>query len=90
MRGRQCRLPGENWSRNCALQLDQALRLPGQFVPVKTVILSSYAPKQVCERITSILSEWIESIEAIAGFLDFPPKAIGAASLPLSSKLMVK
>lgn len=81
---------GENWSRNCAEQLEQALRLLGQFVPVKTVVLSSYAPKKVCERITSILSERIEGIEAIAGFFDVPPKAIGAASLPFSSKFMVE
>jgi biotin operon repressor len=81
---------GDRWSIDCAEQLEQALRVLGQFVPVKAVVLSSYAPKQICERITAMLAHRLEDVTAIAGTLDVSPKAVGAASLPFSSKFMVE
>lgn len=80
----------EHWTENCVGQLEQAVRLLGQFVPLKTVVLSSYAPKEICASITSMLAERVDGVEALAGILDVSPKAIGAASLPFSSKFMVQ
>lgn len=81
---------GDAWTKLCSDQLEQVLALLGQFVPVKSVVLSSYAPRQICERITTSLNGRIDGIEAIAGILDISPKAVGAASLPFSSKFMVE
>ena len=81
---------GEQWRTICVGELEKVLTLLGQFVPVKTVVLSSYAPKKVCASITSMLAERVNGIEALAGILDVSPKAIGAASLPFSSKFMVE
>ena len=79
-----------DWQATCVQQIEEVLTLLGQFVPVKTVVLSSYAPKKTCETITRTLMDRIAGIEAVAGILDISPKAIGAASLPFSSKFIVE
>lgn len=79
-----------NWHALCVEQIQHTLTFLSQFVPVKTVVLSSYAPQKTCEKIALQLSEYGNDVKAIAGTLDISPKAIGAASLPFSSKFMVE
>ena len=79
-----------DWLAECVGQLEASLAVLTQFVPLTTVILSSYAPKTVCERIAQQLERKVEGITAIAGDLEVSPKAIGAASLPFSSKFTVE
>ena len=71
-------------------QLRQSLAAVSQFVELETVVLSSYAPKSVCEDICRKLQDAVPGVRAIAGTLTPSPKAVGAASLPYSSRFMVE
>lgn len=61
-----------------------------QFVPIGSVVLSSYAPQAVCRAICRDLEKAVPGIAAIAGNIERSPKAVGAASLPFSSRFMVE
>lgn len=78
------------WKRDCVLQLKESLKALTQFVNVNTVVLSSYAPSEVCSSICALLEEEMSGVNAIAGSLEKSPKAVGAASLSFSSKFMVE
>ncbi len=78
------------WLQDCIQELKISLEAATQFLPVSTVIVSSYAPKDVCEEIAERLNKVSEGIEAKSGLLHVSPKALGAASLPFSSKFMVE
>ena len=77
------------WINDCLAVLSNAVGSASQFLPVKTVIISSYAPKRVCDEIASALADMQPEIEVKAGGLAISPKALGAASLPFSSKFTV-
>lgn len=77
------------WLDDCLGILNGALGAASQFLPIQTVILSSYAPADVCQEIASALAEANPGVEARPGTLGLCPKALGAASLPFSSKFTV-
>ncbi|MEM1428311.1 MAG: ROK family transcriptional regulator [Pseudomonadota bacterium] len=79
----------ERWMSDCVSALSASLSAAAQFLPVRTVILSSYAPQPVCAALTTVLAARHEGITATPGALRVSPKAMGAASLPFSSKFMV-
>ena len=81
---------GSRWLRDCVDELRGSLEAASQFLPVSTVIVSSYAPKGVCEEITKMLKSVCNSVDARPGELRPSPKALGAASLPYSSKFTVE
>lgn len=78
------------WLRACVQELHSSTESATQFLPVSTVIVSSYAPSDVCEEIADRLNEVTDGVEAKPGMLHLSPKALGAASLPFSSKFMVE
>ncbi|WP_202334316.1 ROK family transcriptional regulator [Mesorhizobium sp. L-8-3] len=80
----------ESWRRNCREKLVQSIEALSQFVDVGTVVLSSYAPVAVCQGICDDLGRALPDIHALAGGIEISPKAVGAASLPFSSRFMVK
>ncbi|WP_305985365.1 ROK family transcriptional regulator [Roseibium sp. MMSF_3544] len=83
--------PAENdWQNACVAQIAQSTNALKQFVDVKTIVLSSYAPHKVCQNICDQLDDMLPDVTAIAGTLELSPKAVGAASLPFSSKFMVE
>jgi len=83
--------PAENdWQNACVAQIAQSTNALKQFVDVKTIVLSSYAPHKVCQSICDQLDDMLPDVTAIAGTLELSPKAVGAASLPFSSKFMVE
>jgi len=53
------------------------------------VIVSSYAPSEICLELAEAITQRHNGIDAKAGQLHVSPKAMGAASLPFSSKFMV-
>ncbi|MDP3527595.1 MAG: ROK family transcriptional regulator [Hoeflea sp.] len=61
-----------------------------QFVEIDTVVLSSYAPQDICQKICEIFERVAPGSRAMAGILHPSPKAVGAASLPFSSRFMVE
>lgn len=77
------------WLSDCVEELGKSLASASQFLPVNTVIVSSYAPKEVCDEIAGELARVHTGIEARSGELLISPKAMGAASLPFSSKFTV-
>lgn len=79
-----------DWQDACVDQIDQVLTMLSHFVPLKTVVISSYAPRKECEAITRKLAQKSDGLAAIASDVEISPKAIGAASLPFSSKFMVE
>ena len=78
------------WRRACVRTLRQSLAALAQFVDIGTIVLSSYAPKEICQAICDELNAEVSNVDAIAGTLETAPKATGAASLPFSSKFMVE
>lgn len=78
------------WLNDCVEVLKTSLDAASQFLPVSTVIVSSYAPELVCNEIVAALTAANTDIEAKAGALQPSPKALGAASLPFSSKFTVE
>lgn len=77
------------WLKDCVDVVKSSLDAASQFLPVSTVIVSSYAPERVCNEIVAELSAANADIDAKAGVLQLSPKALGAASLPFSSKFTV-
>ena len=78
-----------DWEERLIAQMRASLHGVGQFVEIETVILSSYAPESICQDICRKLEAAAPQIKAIAGNIVPAPKAIGAASLPFSSRFMV-
>ncbi len=79
-----------SWKRQLVEEMVRSIAGVQQFVELETVILSSYAPQAVCEDICRALAAAVPGVAAIAGTLAPSPKAVGAASLPFSSRFMVK
>lgn len=82
--------PGEIWLRACVAELETSLMAATQFLPVSTVVVASIAPKSVCTEIASQVEARCPGISAIPSELTLSPKALGAASLPFSSKFTVE
>lgn len=78
-----------DWLAECLEVLNKALASASQFLPIGTVIVSSYAPSDICKEIATALEKSNLGIEARPGELGISPKALGAASLPFSSKFTV-
>jgi DNA-binding Lrp family transcriptional regulator len=78
------------WEARLVDEMSRSLAGVSQFVEFESVVLSSYAPHSICEDICRNLEAACSSIKAIASNLTPSPKAVGAASLPFSSRFMVK
>ena len=79
----------KDWLADCVGVLSASLSAASMFLPVSTVIVSSYAPKQICAQLATELEALHDGITAKVGELQMSPKAMGAASLPFSSKFMI-
>ncbi|MEW9835167.1 ROK family transcriptional regulator [Mesorhizobium sp. ZMM04-4] len=77
------------WEKRLVDQMAHSLDAVSQFVEIDTAVLSSTAPRQVCAGICRKL-EASSGVKVIAGTIAPSPKAVGAASLPLSSRFMVE
>nr|WP_306269062.1 ROK family transcriptional regulator [Pararhizobium sp. IMCC3301] len=77
------------WQQTLNERLSQSCLSLTQFVEVDTIILSSSAPPDICQTVCRQLQDGLPGITAIAGNLYPAPKAVGAASLPFSSRFMV-
>lgn len=78
------------WENDLVASMRSSIAALAQFVEVKTVILSSYIPEDVCRTLCEKLAMALPGVAAIAGKLSPSPKAVGAASLPFSSRFMVE
>ncbi len=78
------------WDSDLIASMRSSISALAQFVEVKTVILSSYIPEDVCRVLCEKLATALPGVAAIAGKLSPSPKAVGAASLPFSSRFMVE
>jgi hypothetical protein len=76
----------ESWKSDCIELLASKLREARQFVDVGTVVLSSYAPRHLCQSICDSLSNIETGLTAVVGAIHHSPKAVGAASLPYASR----
>lgn len=77
------------WIDDCTEQLSDSIAAATQFLPVNTVVVSSYAPSEVCRKIAAELNRRYPEVDSKPGELRASPKAMGAASLPFSSKFTV-
>jgi biotin operon repressor len=82
--------PAKAWRKRCVGQMKSSIEALSQFVEIRTVVLSSYAPREVCIGICSALRDELPTVEFVAGTIEASPKAVGAASLPFSSRFMVQ
>ncbi|RVA72080.1 sugar kinase, partial [Mesorhizobium sp. M7A.F.Ca.US.006.04.2.1] len=56
----------------------------------RTVVLSSYAPQKIAEALCDDIGREFPGIEALPARVTISPKAVGAASLPFSSRFMIQ
>lgn len=77
------------WRADCVAFLAGKIREARQFVDVNTVVLSTYAPRDLCQDLCDALMGQEEGLTALVGALQHAPKAIGAASLPYASRFTV-
>lgn len=77
------------WQEKCAATLAQSARSLAQFVDIKTVVLSSFAPLAVGESLCNSIEREVPGIHALLGKTSPASKAVGAAGLPFSSRFMV-
>jgi predicted DNA-binding transcriptional regulator len=78
------------WENDLIASMRNSIAALAQFVEVKTVILSSYVPEDVCQALCAKLGAALPGVTVIAGKLSPSPKAVGAAGLPFSSRFMVE
>ena len=77
------------WQSELMEQMKSSIAALKQFVPITSVVLSSYAPQAVCKAICRDLEKVVPGITAIAGNIEHAPKAVGAGSLPFASRFMI-
>jgi len=77
------------WQQACAESLVDLTRSLLQFIELKTVVLSSFVPPEICAALCTLVRHEIPSVNAVVGRTSAAPKAVGAASLPFSSRFMV-
>jgi hypothetical protein len=78
------------WQRACCRRIARSVRLLLSFVSFKSVVVSSYAPSALGERVCSRLHQELPELDFIFGANSMAPKAVGAASLPYHSRFMVQ
>jgi len=78
------------WENDLIASMRNSIAALAQFVEVRTVILSSYIPEDVCQALCAKLGTVLPGVTVIAGKLSPSPKAVGAAGLPFSSRFMVE
>lgn len=78
------------WENDLIASMRSSIAALAQFVEVRTVILSSYIPEDVCQALCAKLGTVLPGVTVIAGKLSPSPKAVGAAGLPFSSRFMVE
>jgi DNA-binding transcriptional ArsR family regulator len=80
----------EAWEDRLVGQLRQSLAGVRQFVEIEAVVLSSYVPQSICRGICRKLESSAPGLAVINVNLRPFPKAVGAASLTLSSRFMIE
>ncbi|WP_292450260.1 ROK family transcriptional regulator [Mesorhizobium sp.] len=78
------------WLSECSNRLKASISALTQFVEFKTVVLSSYAPQKIAKALCADISREFANIEALPARVTISPKAVGAASLPFSSRFMIQ
>jgi biotin operon repressor len=78
------------WEDRLVEQMKRSFSSAVQFVDIKTIVLSSYAPLNICEDVCRKFESITPHVKAIAGTVSPSPKAVGAAGLPFSSRFMVE
>lgn len=76
----------QGWQADCVAFLAAKVREARQFVDVNTVVLSTYAPRDLCQGLCDSLMGQEQGVTALVGALQHAPKAVGAASLPYASR----
>jgi biotin operon repressor len=79
-----------DWLASCIDEISTSMLSASQFLPVNKVIISSQAPHALCHILAEALTAQHPGIVVTPGVLGAPPKAVGAASLPFSSKFVVE
>jgi hypothetical protein len=76
----------DGWQTDCVAFLAGKVREARQFVDVGTVVLSTYAPRALCQGLCDGLMASQTKLTAVVGRLHQAPKAVGAASLSYVSR----
>lgn len=80
----------ESWEKALIEQMRRSFHSVSQFVEFDTVVLSSDAAASMCQDICRKLESSLPGVRAVASNIALSPKAVGAASLPFSSRFMVE
>ncbi|WP_182522878.1 ROK family transcriptional regulator [Ochrobactrum sp. RH2CCR150] len=81
---------GTEWFDECVNKLVGSITALSQFIEVQTIVLASFVPLSVTARLCSEVESKLPFIQALPGKTGVAPKAIGAASLPFSSRFMLE
>lgn len=78
------------WGDRCRDRIVRSTSALLNFVEVRTLVLSTYAPTALTERLTAGLTDALPDLQIMVGRDTTAPKAWGAASLPYHSRFMVQ
>ena len=78
------------WRAACVGQVRESVTALSQFVDIRTAVISSFIPEPICASICGELMAAVPGLTALTSQVSFSPKAVGAASLPFSSRFMVQ
>jgi biotin operon repressor len=78
------------WLGECSNRLKASISALIQFVEFKTVVLSSHAPQRIANSLCADINREFANIDALPARVTVSPKAVGAASLPFSSRFMIQ
>jgi predicted NBD/HSP70 family sugar kinase/biotin operon repressor len=80
----------ETWRRECCTVMGDSVKSLAQFVNIDTIVLSSIAPCNICQEICLELEKQFAGMKAVIADITTAPIAVGAASLPFSSRFMIQ
>lgn len=81
---------GDNWRQACAESAVASISALAQFIDIKTVVFASFISEDICRELASAIEQRLPFVEVLTDCASSVPKAVGAASLPFSSRFMVE
>jgi hypothetical protein len=80
----------DRWLHVCSDRIADSVKSLLQFVGIKSLIVSTYAPTRVGQEVCAEINKKLTNVTAILGRASPAPKAVGAASLSYHSRFMVQ
>ncbi|MGV1792286.1 ROK family transcriptional regulator [Rhizobium sp. A37_96] len=81
---------GTAWHEAFAGAAAGSIQALSQFIEIRTVVLSSFIAEDICRELAATIEARLPYVRVLTDCASGVPKAVGAASLPFSSRFMVE